>query len=390
MQHPGLSPERPRRWEAERRNVLLTRPIPPPAIDPIPVQPVFGNGCNVMLERALALNPKWGERASKGGRGKAPHTVVDPPRLMFAEARLIIGDREHDPLEYGDAEEDVWPVKADRIEIRMRVQTDDGEEVERLPSDLALTERVAANPGRAWAVVTEDCSLQQHELAELLMAAYSGPPEVSCVPDMTGTAQHWAAASTVARIALDGREGLLVAATALARDELERNLPVRLGRGEELRLKVTTRGDDVASYEVAGWLERSSRSARRLETAPEELRRRYAGTAFETWPGIFVGSPVDDAEHARLVGARSSGEPVDALGEPIDGRLVSDETGLAVIWTIATATGTRHAVHRLTKTQAEAVHDMVNEMTVRTLARRNRGTGREAHIRTALEREGLR
>lgn len=387
MRHPGSTPERPRRWEAERRNALLTRPLPPAANDPIPVQPVFGNGCNVMLERALALNPKWGERAPDSGEGKGPHIVVDPPRLMFSGARMVIGGREHDPLEYGDQDHEPWPVKAELIEIRIRVKDEHGEHEHRLRSDLALTERTAASPGRAWAVVTEDCGLEHHELAELLMAAYSGPPESCHVPDMTGTAQHWAAASTVARIALTGEEGLLIAASALARDELERNLPVRLAAGDELHLKVTTRGREVAAYEVAGWLEKYG--ARRVGTAPDKVGRRYAGTPFEAWPGILVGTPADETDYARLVEAREAGERVEALGEAISGHVISDETGQAVVWTIATATGRRHAVHRLTKTQAEAVHDMMNEMTVRTLARRNRGTGRESRIRSALEREGL-
>ena len=315
---------------------------------------------------------------------------MKPPRLMFTGARMVITGQEHNPLEYGEEEHDAWPVKAERIEVLIRVETDAGEHEERLQTDLALTERTAANPGRAWAVVTEDCTLQHHELSELLMAAYSGPPEASHVPDITGTAQHWAAASTVARIALTGREGLLVAASVLARDELERNLPVRLARGDQLHLKVSRRGKEIGWFEVAGWFEKDPAGGTPLQTAPDEVRRRYAGTPFEAWPGILIGTPADETDYARLVEAREAGERVEALGEAISGHVLEDEIGHAVVWTITTAAGRRHAVHRLSKTQAEAVHDMANEMTVRTLARRNRGTARENQIRAALEREGLR
>ena len=198
------------------------------------VVPSDKHGINVMLERALELNPWWRERALQASSNETAAKGEYLPKLRCLGATIVVDGRQHDAIEYMDDQANLWPVKASRIAVRIEVEEEDSWKKHELTSDLALTRESSFHPGNTWAIVTPTCSLKTNQLAELLMVAYSGPPECIAMLSTSQEAEQWAAATAIAKCALRGERGIPEAATNLIRRTLAQCLPLRLPKGAGL------------------------------------------------------------------------------------------------------------------------------------------------------------
>ena len=172
---PGY--EAPQGWEVLKNDG--ERSAGPMELERAVVVPSDKHGINVMLERALELNPWWRERALEASSSETAWKAKYLPKLRCLGATIVVDGKQHDAIKYMDEEATLWPVKATRIAVRIEVQEHDSWKEHELASDLALTRESSFHPGHTWAIVTPTCSLKTNHLAELLMVAYSGPPATS-------------------------------------------------------------------------------------------------------------------------------------------------------------------------------------------------------------------
>ena len=244
--------------------------------DPVVVEENGQHACSEMLERTLALNPEWRRRAAAGPAGETD------ARLRFVGARMRIDGVEHEVAGYHRDYAHEWPVTAEAVEIGIEVSG--AEHTEWLPSDLALTAPSGHHPHAGWAIVAAGTTLRREELAELLIIAYSGPPEADRWPHGTEQAAHVATANAMATCALGGPGALPEAVAALTAPHLGRCLPVRLNAtGDVIRIAVlaSTEGTPAGIWGATGqWAEADDIAGARSGRAAAN-RKRYRGTAFE-------------------------------------------------------------------------------------------------------------
>ncbi len=87
------------------------------------VVPSDKHGINVMLERALELNPWWRERALEASSSETAAKAEYLPKLRCLGATIVVDGRRHDAIEYMDDEANLWPVKATRIAVQIVEET---------------------------------------------------------------------------------------------------------------------------------------------------------------------------------------------------------------------------------------------------------------------------
>ena len=178
--------EAPQGWEVLKNDG--ERSAGPMGLERAVVVPSDKHGINVMLERALELNPWWREQALEASSSETAWKAENLSRLRCLGATIVVDGKQHEAIRYMDEEATLWPVKASRIAVRIELQEDDSWKEHELETDLALTRESSFHPGHTWAIVTPTSSLKTNHLAELLMVAYSGPPE--CIHNAISASQE--------------------------------------------------------------------------------------------------------------------------------------------------------------------------------------------------------
>lgn len=310
---------------------------------------------------------------------------------------MRIDGRWHEVDGYHRSRDHEWPVTAEAIEIGIEVkQGDEAGRIEWLPSDLALTAASARHPHNAWAIVAAGTSLGKDELAELLMIAYSGPPEAERTPDGWEQAEHWTTAHAIAACAIGGPGALPEAVAALTARKLGQCLPVRLNaRGEGVRIAVvaSTEGSPAGSWAATGQWAEADHVAGAHSGRAAANRGRYRGTPFEDQRALEIGVPLDGPERVAALQVEAAGEPIEALGSDLRGRMRRPEAGEAsgtVVWRIDDGEDAAIAAHRISDDEAGAITDLVNANTIRTLAARAQEPRARRGLSAAIRATGLR
>ena len=366
--------EAPQGWEVLKNDG--ERSAGPMGLERAVVVPSDKHGINVMLERALELNPWWREQALEASSSETAWKAENLSRLRCLGATIVVDGKQHEAIRYMDEEATLWPVKASRIAVRIELQEDDSWKEHELETDLALTRESSFHPGHTWAIVTPTSSLKTNHLAELLMVAYSGPPDCITMPSASQEAEQWAAATAIAKCALRGEPGIPEAASDLIRKTLGRCLPLRLPKGAGLLVLAQAEEKTCGLFSVTTRRTGEWKANGEAREQAKSNAGRYEDTAFAGYEPMEIGMPIDDQKSIEKITKTPGGELLEELGSRITGRIVTlsendDAHAHAVIWTIELYGKIDEAVHRLSAPEYERLAKIVNQRTVRTLAARN-------------------